>query len=241
LAIAAWFSAGADTGNKTAVRVDFPVMETTAAGNEMVLTCRKPVWSAVVSSPRRAWLAIAAAGVISVGLLSSAPIALADPEPEIPTDVAPPPEGGAPESTPVADGLQHNVVYRARADGTSRGAIVAYKQDDQNVNSAQPTLLPGQTFEVNTVLNDPKQAGMQVSIQWPYGSNLHCEILVDDQIVAQADEFIAPRFFHVKDDPSYGVLPCGAPLDIPAPASPAQDTAPADPNAPAPVAAAPAA
>ena len=75
-------------------------------------------------------------------------------------------------------------------------------------------MLPGQTFEVNTVLNGPRQAGMQVSIQWPYGSNLHCEILVDDQIVAQADQFIAPRFFRVKDDPLYGMLQCGAPLDI---------------------------
>ncbi len=56
---------------------------------------------------------------------------------------------------------------------------------------------------------------MEVSIGWPYGSNLHCEILVDDQIVAQADQFIAPRFFRVKDDPLYGMLQCGAPLDIP--------------------------
>jgi hypothetical protein len=202
-------------------------MDTTAARSEMVLTCRKPVWSAVVSSPRRAWPAIAAAGVISAGLLSCAPIALADPAPETPTDVAPPP-----------DGLQHNVLYRARADGTSRGAVVAYKQDDQNVNSAQPTMLPGQTFEVNTVLLDPKQAGMTVTIEWPYGSNLHCEILVDDQIVAQADQFIAPRFFRVKDDPEYGTLQCGAPLDIPAVSSPdenpGQDAAPVQPDAPAP-------
>ena len=107
--------------------------------------------------------------------------------------------------------------------------MVAYKQDDQNVNSAQPTMLPGQTFEVNTVLNDPKHAGMQISIQWPYGSNLHCEILVDDQIVAQADQFIAPRFFRVKDDPLYGTLQCGAPLDLPIAAVP--NTNPADPNA----------
>ena len=93
--------------------------------------------------------------------------------------------------------------------------MVAYKIDDANVNSEQPTLLPGSTFEVNTVLADPKLAGMEVSIQWPYGSNLHCEILVDDQIVAQADQFIAPRLFHPKDDPLYGVLQCGAPLDTP--------------------------
>src|SRR5262249_56946759 len=113
----------------------------------------------------------------------------------------------------------------ARAEGASGGAVVAYKQDDKNVNSAQPTMLPGQTFEVNTVLSDPKQAGMTVSIEWPYGSNLHCEILVDDQIVAQADQFIAPRFFHVKDDPLYGTLQCGAPLDTPTAAPPAQPPA----------------
>jgi hypothetical protein len=64
-------------------------------------------------------------------------------------------------------------------------------------------------------LDDPKQAGMEVSIQWPYGSNLHCEILADDQIVAQADQFIAPRLLRPKDDPLYGVLQCGAPLDAP--------------------------
>jgi len=126
------------------------------------------------------------------------------------------------------------VLYRARADGTSRGAVVAYKQDDQNVNSAQPTMLPGQTFEVNTVLTDPKLAGMQISIQWPYGSNLHCEILVDDQIVAQADQFIAPRFFRVKDDPLYGTLQCGAPLDIPVAGEPVPQTDPAAPAEPAP-------
>lgn len=148
---------------------------------------------------------------LAVGSQLTAVPALADPEP------AP-----APEPTPAATDdanpdLLHNVTYRARADGTSRGAVVAYKIDDDNVNSDQPTMLPGITFEVNTVLRDPKKAGMELSIQWPYGSNLHCEILVDDQIVAQADQFIAPRFFHVKDDPLYGTLQCGAPLDIPAP------------------------
>jgi hypothetical protein len=192
-------------------------------------------------STNRLAVAIAAA-MIAAGLGSTAPLAQADPEPLPPTDVAPAPDpAAAAEQPPVADGQQHNVLYRARADGTSRGAVVAYKQDDQNVNSAQPTLLPGQTFEVNTVLADPNQAGMQVSIQWPYGSNLHCEILVDDQIVAQADQFIAPRFFRVKDDPLYGTLQCGAPLDIPVPAvsgadqadtaTPAPGGAPADSNA----------
>ena len=112
--------------------------------------------------------------------------------------------------------------------------MVAYKIDDANVNSDQPTLLPGSTFEVNTVLADPKMAGMEISIQWPYGSNLHCEILVDDQIVAQADQFIAPRLFRVKDDPLYGVLQCGAPLDTPVAGQIPTTAAPAAPPAEAP-------
>jgi hypothetical protein len=181
-----------------------------------------------MSSTKRGWLAIAAAVVIGAGTQLMPAPAMADP--------APAPPGPQTESQPVpGDGLNHNVTYRARADGTSRGAVVAYKIDDVNVNSEQPTLLPGMTFEVNTVLDDPKQAGMEVSIQWPYGSNLHCEILVDDQIVAQADQFIAPRFFHVKDDPLYGTLQCGAPLDTPVagqtPAGPAAPPAEAAPPA----------
>jgi hypothetical protein len=187
--------------------------------------------SAVMSSTKRGWLALAAIAVVGAGTQLSPAIALADPAPGPQTDVQAPPNPG--------NELLHNIIYRARADGTSRGAVVAYKMDDKNVNSEQPTLLPGSTFEVNTVLADPKQAGMQVSIQWPYGSNLHCEILADDQIVAQADQFIAPRLFHPKDDPLYGVLQCGAPLDIPLAGSnvPAAPPAAAPPVAPPPPAA----
>jgi len=184
-----------------------------------------------MSSTRRAWPAIAATVVLGSSAIAAPPTAPAQP------DLPPPPDPAAEYELPPpteAD-LLHNVIYRARADGTSRGAVVAYKIDDENVNSAQPTMLPGQTFEVNTVLRDPKQAGMQISIQWPYGSNLHCEILVDDQIVAQADQFIAPRLFRVKDDPLYGTLQCGAPLDIPIPGlpSPAQTDAAAPASPPA--------
>ena len=158
-----------------------------------------------MSSTKRGWLAIAAVAVVAAGAQLFPSAALADPDPGPQPEVPPGP----------GEEVLHNVIYRARADGTSRGAVVAYKIDDSNVNSEQPTLLPGSTFEVNTVLADPKQAGMEVSIQWPYGSNLHCEILVDDQVVAQADEFIAPRLLRPKDDPLYGVLQCGAPVDTP--------------------------
>jgi hypothetical protein len=183
--------------------------------------------SAAMSSTKRGWLAIAAFAVVGAAAHLSPATAFADPNAGPQTEVQPPP----------GDQLQHNVTYRARADGTSRGAVVAYKIDDSNVNSEQPTLLPGSTFEVNTVLADPKQAGMELSIQWPYGSNLHCEILVDDQIVAQADQFIAPRLLHPKDDPLYGVIQCGAPIDTPitgetaVPANPAA-APPAAPAAP---------
>jgi hypothetical protein len=106
----------------------------------------------------------------------------------------------------------HNVTYRARVDGIARGALITYKISDTQVNSSDPTMLPGRTFEANAVLDDPTLAGMRVSIQWPYSANLHCEILVDDNIVAQADQFIGPRLTPANDDPDYGALTCGAPL-----------------------------
>jgi hypothetical protein len=186
--------------------------------------------SALMSATKRGWLAIAAIAMVGAGAQVSPSIALADPNSGPQTEVQP-----APVQPAAGDQLLHNITYRARAEGTSRGAVVAYKIDDSNVNSEQPTLLPGSTFEVNTVLADPKQAGMEVSIQWPYGSNLHCEILADDQIVAQADQFIAPRLFHPRDDPLYGVLQCGAPLAIPL----ASSTDAAAPPAAPPAAAAP--
>jgi hypothetical protein len=206
-------------------------MATTAGmrrqGYGLAPTPQGAVRSAAMSSTKRGWLAIAAVAMVGASAQLIPATALADPETapaEPQTEVQPAP----------GDQLKHNITYRARADGTSRGAVVAYKIDDANVNSEQPTLLPGRTFEVNTVLDDPKQAGMQVSIQWPYGSNLHCEILVDEQVVAQADQFIAPRFFRVKDDPLYGTLQCGAPLNTPVAGPPAQPPAEAAPPAEAP-------
>jgi hypothetical protein len=215
-------------------------MATTVLGHDLALTWEKTVGSAVMSSTKRRWLAIATVATVACALISPA-VAAAQPVDGTEIEVPPAPEGTAPQPE-----VLHNVIYRARADGTSRDAVVAYKMDDENVNSAQPTMLPGQTFEVNAVLADPKLAGMELSIEWPYGSNLHCEILVDDQIVAQADQFIAPRLLRPKNDPLYGMLQCGAPLDIPiegvpAPDASATDTAfpadtmpPGDPNAPLP-------
>ena len=106
----------------------------------------------------------------------------------------------------------HNVIYRARVTGLARGALIGYRISDTQVNSADPTMLPGRNFEATGILTDPAEAGMRISIQWPYSASLHCEILVDDQLVIQADQFIAPRLTPAKDDPDYGAMNCGAPL-----------------------------
>lgn len=43
------------------------------------------------------------------------------------------------------DVAQHNVTYRARVDGIARGALISYRISDTQVNSANPTMLPGRT------------------------------------------------------------------------------------------------
>ena len=136
--------------------------------------------------------------------------AWADPEPQ----PAPPTQSATPAAA--TDQPLHNITYRARIDGVARGALITYKINDTQVQSADPTMLPGRVFEAQSVLSDASLAGMQVSVQWPYGANLHCEILVDDAVVAQADQFIRPRLTHADDDPDYGKLFCGAPLIKPA-------------------------
>lgn len=133
------------------------------------------------------------------------------------------------------DGLQHNITYRARVDGLARGALISYRISDEQVTSADPTMLPGRTFEATAVLTDPDEAGMRISIQWPYSANLTCEILVDEQLVAQASQFINPRLTPARDDPDYGALNCGAPLTnaLGVPGPPPEDPAAVPPGDPA--------
>ena len=118
----------------------------------------------------------------------------------------------APGVAAADDVVQHNVTYRARVSGLARGALIGFRISDTQINNANPTMLPGRTFEATGILTDPKEAGMRISIQWPYSASLHCEILVDDELVVQADQFIAPRLTPAKDDPDYGAMNCGAPL-----------------------------
>ena len=124
---------------------------------------------------------------------------------------------GASQLTPavaLADEEQlQNVTYRARVDGVARGVQITYLGQNNQLQTADPTMLPGRIFEANAALPKTQQAKMDVSVDWPYSANLHCEILVDGVIVAQADDFIAPRLTRPNDDPDYGVLTCQAPID----------------------------
>ncbi len=182
-----------------------------------------------MSSGKGGWLAAGAVAVLAAGAALTTPPAQADPAtpPPAPAEATPPVPG---EATPQVGPGPHNVVYRARVDGVARGASITYKLSDTDFNTADPTMVPGRTFEATGVVSDPQQAGMQVSIQWPYSASLHCEILVDDQIVAQADQFVAPRFTPQRNDPGYGVLSCGSVTNFPT-----GNTQPVDAPAPVPV------
>src|ERR1700712_2435572 len=165
--------------------------------------------------------ATAAALVLAVWASLAPATASADPEPPPPTPAQPAPD----------QGLLANITYRARIDGVSRGATITYTAEGNQEQTANPTMVPGRIFEAQTVLPASATATMRVSIQWPYSANLHCEILVDDALVAQADDFISPRALPVKDDPDYGALPCEAPVTgVPIPAVPAD--VPADAPSP---------
>ncbi|MGV0645019.1 hypothetical protein [Mycolicibacterium sp. XJ879] len=184
-----------------------------------------------MSPIKRSWIAAGAAAVaVTLGVPGavSAP-ALADPTVDT----------HAGENAAQGDAeVLHNIIYRARIDGVSRGATITYTAQGNQIQSADPTMVPGRVFEVNTVLPASSTANMRVAIEWPYSANLHCEILIDDKVVAQADDFIGPTVLPQRDDPDYGALVCEVPVGgVPnaVPADPDAPPPPADPNAPPPV------
>jgi hypothetical protein len=146
------------------------------------------------------------------------------------------PNQGSADPAPDLGPGPYNVVYRARVDGVSRGATISYAIGDDQVNTANPTMVPGRTFEATGVVSHTQKAGMQVSIQWPYSASLHCEMLVNDQIIAEADQFVAPRLTPQHDDPGYGVLSCGSVTNFPVGNTAPIDDSPAPAVAPAPAA-----
>jgi hypothetical protein len=183
-------------------------------------------------SSTKCWLMTGvSASVLLCGALLVPSVAHADPEGPSDPDATQQSADASPAQQPDFGPGPYNVVYRARVDGVSRGATISYTISDDQVNTAVPTMVPGRTFEATGVVSKTQNAGMQVSIQWPYSASLHCEILVNDQIIAEADQFVAPRLTPQHNDPGYGVLSCGtvsnfptgntAPIDAPAPAEPA--------------------
>lgn len=104
----------------------------------------------------------------------------------------------------------HNIAYIARVDGVAPGSQATFVTNNNQTNTAQLSTMPGNAFEADAVLADPKQAGMQVSVRWPYAAKVHCEIDVDNNVATQVDQFVQPT--PGSTDPMNGVLPCGAPL-----------------------------
>jgi hypothetical protein len=107
----------------------------------------------------------------------------------------------------------HNITYIARVDAMAPGSQAVFVTNQNQTNTAPLSSMPGNTFQANAVLADPHQAGMQVSIKWPYSANVHCEIDVDDNVAVQVDQVVRP--VPGSPDPMNGVLPCGAPLPSP--------------------------
>jgi len=104
----------------------------------------------------------------------------------------------------------HNITYRARIDGVSTGSQATFVTNGGQTSTTGLSSIPGNVFEANTVLRDPRQAGMQIVLHWPYSANVHCEIDVDDNVFTQLDQVVRPAPGNAG--PTNGVLQCGAPL-----------------------------
>jgi hypothetical protein len=190
--------------------------------------------SAFMSLTKRGLLTVAGAAVLLFSAQVLPAVAQGDPgTPQGPDATAQSADSPPPPPAPDFGPGPYNVTYRARVDGVSRGATISYAMADNQVNTANPTMVPGRTFEATGVVTQTRDAGMQVSIQWPYSASLHCEILVNDQIIAEADQFVAPRLTPQHDDPGYGVLSCGSVTNFPVGNTAPTDPTPDDPNAPA--------
>lgn len=104
----------------------------------------------------------------------------------------------------------HNVTYRVRIDGVAPGSEATFLINGDQTSTTSLSSVPGSVFQADTVLADPQQAGLRILLRWPYSANVHCEIDVDDNVFAQADQFVSP--LPGNADPMNGVLECGAPL-----------------------------
>jgi hypothetical protein len=181
----------------------------------------RPVISTAMTATARTRVGAATiAAVLAGGAVVLPATAAAEPDPAAPIV--------AEAAAEPAQETLHNIIYRARIDGVSRGATITYA-DETGEHQANPTMVPGRVFEAYAVLPATQEATMRVAIEWPYSANLHCEILVDDTVVAAADDFIAPRVTPNRDDPDYGAIFCAAPVGGITEPPPAEPAAPAPP------------
>jgi hypothetical protein len=118
---------------------------------------------------------------------------------------------GLPAMSPQARADLHNITYRARIDALTTGSQAIFVTGAGRTSSTNLPSMPGNAFEANAVLPDPKQAGMQIVLRWPYSANVHCEIDVDDAVFTQVDRRVTPA--PSGGDPASGILQCGATPD----------------------------
>jgi hypothetical protein len=104
----------------------------------------------------------------------------------------------------------HNITYRARIDALTTGSQATFVINGGKTNTTNLPSMPGNVFEANTVLPDPQQAGLRIVLHFPYSSNVHCEIDVDDNVFTQSDQMVKTALGN--SDPNSGALQCGAPL-----------------------------
>lgn len=111
-------------------------------------------------------------------------------------------------AAPASAAELHNISYIARVDGLGRGISVTFKTDPVDRRTEQPRLGPGESWEVNLVMEDPAQAGMTVRVLPPYGVGLHCEVQVDD-VVVDSQDLTVPPALGIFNGPVNDSVTCG--------------------------------
>ncbi|BAX97554.1 hypothetical protein MSTE_02240 [Mycobacteroides stephanolepidis] len=111
-------------------------------------------------------------------------------------------------AAPASAAELHNISYIARVDGIGRGISVTFKTDPVDRRTEQPRLGPGESWEVNLVMEDPQQAGMAVRVLPPYGIGLHCEVQVDD-VVVDSQDLTVPPALGIFNGPVNDTVTCG--------------------------------
>ena len=149
--------------------------------------------SDVMSSTKRGWLAIAAMAVVGAGAQLIPATALADPDPDPRPSRHPLPVDGV--------AAQRHLPGPRRRDIPRSGGRVQDRRRERQQRTADTAARQARSRSTR-FWPTPSRRVCECPSSGRTGSNLHCEILVDDQIVAQADQFIAPRLFRPKDDPA---------------------------------------